>query len=161
MRRIYIYIRLILYSLCKVSGIKKAEFLRRRKVFKSMGENCFWQPIKIPSHPKDISIGNNVTITADVRFYEHDVVHRMWNNDPNFKGEKVEYYKGDITIEDNVVIGGSSIILYNTHIGHNSLIAAGSVVTKDVEPFTIVGGNPAKKIGDTRELYKKRVKIGE
>jgi acetyltransferase-like isoleucine patch superfamily enzyme len=107
-----------------------------------------------------ISIGNNVTVTADVRFYEHDEVMRLYNGDPEYTGPKVPYYKGTIKIDDNVVIGARSIVLYNVHIGHNSLIAAGSVVTKDVEPYSIVGGNPAKKIGDTRELLKKRLEYG-
>lgn len=49
-----------------------------------------------------------------------------------------------------------SILLDNQH-----LVAAGGVVTKDVPDFAIVGGNPAKIIGDTRDLYKKRLSITE
>ena len=53
---------------------------------------------------------------------------------------------GKIVIKDNCFIGLGSIILPGVTIGPNSIVAAGSVVTKDVEPDTVVGGNPAKKI---------------
>jgi acetyltransferase-like isoleucine patch superfamily enzyme len=49
-------------------------------------------------------------------------------------------------IEDEVWIGYGSIIMSGVRIGSGSVIAAGSVVTKDVEPYTIVGGCPAKKL---------------
>ena len=52
-----------------------------------------------------------------------------------------------IVIEDDVWIGSRVIILPGVVIGKGSIIGAGSVVTKDVEPYTIVGGNPAKLIG--------------
>lgn len=81
----------------------------------------------------------------------------MFNEDELYVGPKIKYYTGAITIEDNAVIGARSIILYNVTIGRNAVVAAGSVVTKNVPPYTIVGGNPAKVIGDTRELLKKRL----
>jgi len=46
---------------------------------------------------------------------------------------------------------------YNVSIGKNALVAAGSVVTKNVPDYAIAGGNPAKVIGDTRKLYNKRL----
>lgn len=106
-----------------------------------------------------MSVGNNVTVAADVRFYEHDEINRLWNGDSEYKGEYVPYKKGKIIIEDNVVLGARSIILYDVTIGHHSLVASGSIVTKDVLPYTIVGGNPAKIIGSTNELLKKRTKL--
>ncbi len=106
-----------------------------------------------------MSVGNNVTVAADVGFYEHDEINRLWNGDSEYKGEYVPYKKGKIIIEDNVVLGARSIILYDVTIGHHSLVASGSVVTKDVLPYTIVGGNPAKIIGSTNELLKKRTKL--
>lgn len=54
--------------------------------------------------------------------------------------------KGDIVVENDVWIGISSLILSGVRIGNGSVIAASSVVTKDVEPYTIVGGNPARVI---------------
>jgi galactoside O-acetyltransferase len=53
---------------------------------------------------------------------------------------------GEIVIEDDVWIASNSVITANTKIGKSSIVGAGSVVTKDVEPFSIVGGVPAKLI---------------
>lgn len=51
---------------------------------------------------------------------------------------------GEITIEDDCWIGGSSILLPGVQIGRGSTVGAGSVVTKDVPPFSVVVGNPAR-----------------
>ncbi|MGV1055690.1 acyltransferase [Clostridium perfringens] len=64
---------------------------------------------------------------------------------------------GKIEVFDNVFIGANSIIMYNVKIGPNAIIAAGSVVTKDVEPGTIVGGVPAKVIGNINQMFNKRL----
>lgn len=143
------------------AALKKANYLSKRNIFKNYGQGGYWHPVIIPSFPHLISIGNNVTVCADVRFYEHDIIHRMWNGDEQYDGPRIEQYEGEIIVEDNVVIGANSIILYNVHIGRNSVVAAGSVVTKDVQPYSIVAGNPAKKIGDTRTLYYKRLQYTE
>ena len=57
---------------------------------------------------------------------------------------------------DNVFIGCNSTILGNIKIGPNALIAAGSVVTKDVLPNTVVAGNPARVIGTFEDFIEKR-----
>ncbi|WP_445669156.1 CatB-related O-acetyltransferase [Niallia sp. FSL W8-0635] len=54
--------------------------------------------------------------------------------------------KGDVIIENDVWIGSNALILSGVKIGNGAIIAANSVVTKDVKPYTIVGGNPAKVI---------------
>lgn len=62
-------------------------------------------------------------------------------------GEKYEATsKGDIVIEDDVWIGANVTILSGVHIGKGAVLAAGSVVTKDIPPYAIVGGVPAKVI---------------
>ncbi len=52
--------------------------------------------------------------------------------------------KGDIVVDDDVWIGYGAIIMSGVHIGQGAVVAAGAVVTKDVEPYAIVGGVPAK-----------------
>lgn len=54
--------------------------------------------------------------------------------------------KGDIVIGNDVWIGYEAVIMAGVHIGNGAIIAARSVVTKDVPPYTIVGGTPAKEI---------------
>lgn len=54
--------------------------------------------------------------------------------------------KGDIKVGDDVWIGANAIICSGVSIGQGAIIAAGAIVTKDVEPYAIVGGNPAKVI---------------
>lgn len=61
--------------------------------------------------------------------------------------ENVETFsKGAISIGDDVWVGANSLILSGCKIGEGSIIASGSVVVKSVEPYSIVGGNPAKLI---------------
>jgi len=69
--------------------------------------------------------------------------------------------KGDILVDDDVWIGYGAKILSGVHIGQGAVIAAGSVVTKDVPPYAIVGGVPAKliKYRFPSELRRKLEKI--
>jgi galactoside O-acetyltransferase len=54
---------------------------------------------------------------------------------------------GKIVVEDDVWIGANVVVTRNVCIGAHSVVAAGAVVTKDIEPYSIVGGVPAKLIG--------------
>lgn len=69
--------------------------------------------------------------------------------------------KGDIIIDDDVWLGTNSTIMSGVHIGQGAVVAAGAVVTKDVPPYAIVGGVPAKiiKFRFEPELIKELVKI--
>jgi acetyltransferase-like isoleucine patch superfamily enzyme len=65
---------------------------------------------------------------------------------PHKKGHAACFSRGNIIIGDDVWIGANCTILDNVKINTGSIIAAGSIVTKDVPPYAIVGGNPAKVI---------------
>ena len=117
----------------------------------------YWHPTTIPTHPELISIGDNVVVAADVKFFEHDLSNIVLSK--MFPQEKFSYYKEHITIGNNVMIGGNSIILYNVEIGNNVIIAAGSVVTKSIPDNVVVGGNPAHIIGSFDTFVSKRRSI--
>lgn len=105
-----------------------------------ISQNCLIQ-VRGP-----VTIGNNVILGPNVSIFSEN--HKF--DDPGkFINEQGETRKG-VAIEDGVWIGSGSIILDGVTIGKNSIIAAGSVVNKDVPPFTIYGGVPAKLI-KTRE----------
>ena len=87
----------------------------------------------------EIRIGNNCLIGPDVGVYTAG--HRL---EP--EGRTLDVYGMPITIGNDVWIGGHSTILPGVSIGDGAVVAAGAVVTKDVEPNTIVGGVPAKVI---------------
>lgn len=88
--------------------------------------------------PGGVKIGSNVSISHNVSIVSgsHDV------NDKNFA-----FTSGEIVIGDYAFIGVNAIILKNVHIGKGAVISAGAVVTKDVEPYAIMAGVPAKIIG--------------
>ena len=70
-------------------------------------------------------------------------------------------YGIEVTIGDNVWIGGNTVILPGVHIGSNTVIGAGSVVTKDIPDWVVAAGNPCKVIRqiteeDKRYYYKDR-----
>lgn len=140
------------------SAEKRTNWLKKKNIFYNMGENCYYHTKDIPAEPYLLSLHNNVRIAANVRFITHDMIGVMVNKVPGNKEKygRMKYYLGNIEVFDNVMIGANSTILYDVKIGANSIIAAGSVVTKDVPEGTIVGGNPAKVIGKTEDFIIKR-----
>ena len=90
----------------------------------------------------NINIGNNVSIGPNVIINSGNHNFEKTNIPINQQGHTVS----PITIEEDVWIGGGAIILAGVTIGKGSIIAAGAVVTKDVEPYSVVGGVPAKLI---------------
>lgn len=88
-------------------------------------------------------IGDNVMMGPDVMSYTQNHVTARIDIPMNEQG--ITEAK-EITIQDDVWIGARSIILPGVCVGKGSVIAAGSVVTKDVNPYSIVGGVPAKLI---------------
>lgn len=97
---------------------------------------------------RGIQIGNNVNISSDVQFWSEQHDHR----DPYFRCNSDKSFK--IIIENYVWIGPHVIILHGVHIGTGAVIGAGAVVTKDVDPYSIVVGIPAKKIGERTKKLK-------
>jgi len=90
-----------------------------------------------------LTIGNNVMMGPDVIIYTGN--HRFDRLDiPMIDQGNTE--PRPVVIEDDVWIAARAIILPGVTIGRGAVVAAGAVVTKDVPPYTVVGGVPAKKI---------------
>ncbi len=153
-----------------------------RPLFKSYGQNFIFDPYSYFTYDtinvgndvfigpkayfgsiKNITIGNKVMFgpfvtilggdhnTIQVGEYMYDVEWKLPENDV------------PIIIEDDVWIGARSIILKGVTIGKGSIVAAGSIVSKDVEPYSVVAGTPARKIKmrfSESDLIKHKEKIG-
>lgn len=100
-----------------------------------------------------IKIGDNCQLAPNVAIYTAGhPVH------PVSRNSAYEYGK-EVTIGDNVWIGGNTVVCPGVHIGSNTVIGAGSVVTKDIPDWCIAAGNPCKVIRriteeDQRKLFR-------
>lgn len=102
-----------------------------------IGDNCI-----LDARRGGITIGENVNFSSQVHLWtgQHDY------NDPFFRSNPSK--RGPILIGDRAWIGPNVTILHSVTIGEGAVVAAGAVVTKDVKPYTLVGGVPAKYIGE-------------
>lgn len=137
------------------SSRKRTEYLKKHHVYHHIGENVSIHSRKIPLYANLISLHDNVKIAANVVFITHDITHRMLRTMQ--PGKKFPEKIGCIEVMDNVFIGTNSLILSGVRIGPNVIVAAGSVVAKDVPPGTVVGGVPAKVIGTFDDYLAKRI----
>lgn len=100
-----------------------------------------------------VRIGDNCFLAPNVSIYTAG--HPIF---PETRNTQYEYGK-EVTIGDNVWIGGSAVICPGIHIGNNVVIGAGSVVTKDIPDWSIAAGNPCRVIraiteADRRTLFR-------
>lgn len=139
-----------------------------KRFFKQCGKNTYVHG-SVRGHLKNVSIGdnssigefnyfntllanviikNNVITAPSVTFitgnHRYDCVDKCINEVTD--ADKRDTDDEDIRVEDDVWIGTGAIILKGVTIGRGAIVGAGSVVTKNVEPYSIVGGNPAKII---------------
>jgi len=94
-------------------------------------------------------VGKRVSIAPNVT-----VVNFSSPNDSVLKDVPGLSKSGPVIIEDDTWIGAGAVILPNVKIGRCVIVGSNSLITKDVEDYTIVAGNPAKKIGDVRDRWK-------
>jgi acetyltransferase-like isoleucine patch superfamily enzyme len=105
-----------------------------------VGENFFANYNFIILDGNYVRIGDNVWIAPNVGIY---AAGHPLDVEDRIAGEE---YAFPVTIEDNVWIGGGVSIIGGVTIGKNAVVAAGSVVIRDVPPDTLVAGNPAKVV---------------
>lgn len=97
-----------------------------------------------------LKIGSHTDIASQVLIY---------NSEHNLEDENFKAITAPVEIGDYVFIGPRAIVLPGVRIGDGAVIAAGAVVTKDVEPLVVVGGVPAKQIGE-RKLRNLHYRLG-
>ncbi|WP_323702997.1 sugar O-acetyltransferase [Mammaliicoccus sp. Dog046] len=147
-----------------------------RELFGSTGKHIYVHPPLHVDYGRHVNIGDYFFANMDCIFLDVNEInighHVMFGprvclytaghpTDPTIRNELLEFGL-PITIEDNVWVGGNAVILPGVTIGKNAIVASGAVVTKDVPPNTIVGGNPAKVIKQiTDEDYEKWSKLKE
>lgn len=123
-----------------------------RKIGVNIGNNNFipdkntWS-----SEPYLITVGNNCQMTMGVRLFTHGGGQPVRQQIPDFDAF------GKIVIKDYVYIGNNALIMPGVTIGEHSIVAAGSVVTKSVPPYTVVAGNPAKIICSVNDYLSRNI----
>ncbi len=137
---------------------QRAEYAKRNNIYRGVGENVGIMDRKVPLYSQLIEFHNNIQVASGVSFLTHDATNSMlsrimctWGG-----GVKPQEIIGCIEIMDNVFIGSHTLILSNVRIGPNAIVAAGSVITKDVPPNSVVAGVPAKVIGTFDSYMEKR-----
>lgn len=154
----------------KRSRIAKTAILKKKSLIK-IGQNVdIWDYVIIKTFKNYVTIGNNsqinpftviyggsgVRIGQDVMIAPHVMIaagnheYKDLTKPMRFSGSTS---RGAIIIEDNVWVGANSVITDGVHIGYGSIIAAGSVVTKNTNPYDVVGGVPAKFLFNRKEKF--------
>ena len=147
--------------LCLINGSgERAEYLRRKHIFASIGEHCTIMDRKVPLYANLIRLGNNVHIASKVTFITHDALHLLLNNlaitDSDRRQVMFPEKIGCIEIGNNVFVGTNSTILYDVKIGSNVIVGAGCLVNRDIPDNSVVVGVPARIIGSFNDFTNKR-----
>ena len=124
-----------------------------------VGKNCFINYNCTILDNGKVTLGDNCMLAPNVSIYTAG--HALYPDSRNLGYE----YGIDITIGNNVWIGGNTVILPGINIGDNVVIGAGSVVTRDIPAWSFAAGNPCKVIRkiteEDKEFYYKQRKIDE
>lgn len=118
----------------------------------TIGDHCLIDTRNWPSEPYLIKIGNHVQLTRCVSIYTHGGGHAFRQENNRFD------CFGKVVVEDWVYVGAYSQIMPGVTIGEGAIVGAGSIVTKSVEPYTVVGGNPAHFLCTVEEFKEKNRK---
>lgn len=103
-----------------------------------VGDHCVILRDVLLDGRRNLTLGDNVNISEGVLIFSlhHDM------SSPTF-----EAVGGPVVIGDHVFVGARAILLPGVTVGRGAVVAAGAIVTKDVDPFAIVGGVPARQMG--------------
>ena len=156
-------------------GDKRQQIMRR--LFAEVGDDCYIEPPVRANWGKHTHLGKrvyanfNLTLVDDTHIYIGDYVMIAPNVTIATAGHPIEpesrrrvaQFNIPVRISNNVWIGAASVILPGVTIGENSVIGAGSVVTKDIPPNVVAYGNPCRVIREIsehdKEYYYKELKF--
>ncbi|NHB70197.1 acyltransferase [Perlabentimonas gracilis] len=137
----------------RILDLIKYLFLSPSKYAKSIGVQvgvgCYISTKKFSSEPYLIKIGSNVRISRGVSFYTHGGIWPFRKVYP-----ELDYF-GKIVIGNNCYIGEDVKIMPGVTVEDNCIVGAGTILTKSVIQGTVVAGNPAKYVGETKEFLEK------
>lgn len=130
----FIFIQIARY--CPSLGLKN--WIYRRILGMNVGKDAAFGLMVMVDvfFPERITVGENSVIGYNTTILAHEYLIS-------------EYRLGDVRIGANVMIGANSTVLPGVTIGDNAVVAAGSIVHKDVAPGTFVGGNPLREMKKT------------
>ncbi len=138
------------------NGYKRADYAKKKDLYGYIGQRCRI-PMSLPLYPKLVRLHNNVIMHRSVKLVTHDDINGFLMKSSDEYSFKNQETLCPIEIYDNVYIGMNTIILGNVRIGPNVIINAGSVITNDIPPNSIVGGVPAKVLGPLDKYAKLRL----
>lgn len=153
--------------------IEKRRAKKTRSRLASCGDNCYIHSSVLLSNPENISIGDYVHIQPNCQFYgQGGGIHIgdgtifsteicIFARNHMYDGEDLEYIPYDrrfverpVNIGNHVWVGARAMIMAGVTVGDGAIIAAGSVVTKDVPPCAVVAGNPARVVKErNKEIF--------
>ncbi|GAK88045.1 galactoside O-acetyltransferase [Vibrio ponticus] len=170
----------ILYDFnhCRPSQFAERDILLR-KLLGSAGKECYIEPPLRANWGKHTHIGDSfyanfnltlvddttITIGNHVMFGPNVVLTTAGHPIDPARRRKVAQFNIPITIEDNVWIGANVVVLPGVTIGENSVVGAGSVVTKDIPPNAVAVGNPCRVLREIsardKEYYFKNLRFDD
>lgn len=115
-----------------------------RAIGVSVGKNCRLLSANFGTEPYLISLGSHVSISGGVEFITHEGGH--WVLVGLDEAYRASFGYGRIVVKDNVYIGANVTILRSVTIGENTIVGAGALVTKSLEPNSVYAGVPARRI---------------
>lgn len=154
--------RLIASLILKILDGRVSFYMRLQTVYlRSLGVEIAQRPLYICADAKFdssdfslISIGKNVVISSEVRILTHDYSVNKALELSDFKVGAEVRKLAPVILEENCFIGMRSLILPGVTIGKNSIIGAGSIVTKSIPKNVVAAGNPARVISTLEEYIK-------
>ena len=118
-----------------------------------VGTDCWIGPGVVLDGTGGLSIGNGCDISAGVQVYTHDTVERVLSEG------RAEIARAPVRIDDHCHIGAQAVIGKGVTIGHHSVIGASAFVHRDVPPYTVAVGVPARPVGRVEIAHDGRIEL--